>query len=321
MPSNDEIYNSMDPTNYLATNLEGDWYENYNNLVSQTAIPYYKVHTGQVFFIRNLRVEVMYTHEDIHPWAMNYFNNTSSVMRLTTLDTNGTGGIVPGSTPVSNMVLGDIQARASMVMRAAWGDYAKSDMVVTAHHGGTGCESELYQNIDAQIVLWSYSGAGALEYIGTSASDTTTQLVNQDWLSKTRWLYIVTGGTPSEDGTYTSVTLTIGTNGVAGMYQHLVTDNEETLAEKQAAGIEAFLGSLSGVQYNGSSATFQDSLTGITGTGDILAGKFTGGTHIFTRENMPTLELPVTEFVIEGEIGDRAEDLFDEGVAEFDVVL
>jgi len=40
-------------------------------------------------------------------------------------------------------------------MRAMYGEYLSSDMVQVAHHGGTGCEFELYDLIDAQCVWWT----------------------------------------------------------------------------------------------------------------------------------------------------------------------
>ena len=116
----------------------------------EKGVQYYKVHTGQRFFIGNLEIEVMYTHEDLHPWSMMFFNNSSTVLRMTAHETDGNGNILIGSNTVDMIVLGDIQARASQMLRATFGDALKTDMVVLAHHGGNGAEAALYEDINAR---------------------------------------------------------------------------------------------------------------------------------------------------------------------------
>ncbi len=212
-PSNDQSYNaqdnSMSPIYYLGTSK---WHTS-----NGVAIPYYKVHTGQRFFISNLEFEVMYTTEDLYPWATIFYNNTSAVIRLTSHNTNGDGTIISGSTSTSNMVLGDVMARGSMVMRATWGDYLKSDMVVCAHHCQNGCEGDLYELIDAQIV-WLTQSSEKINTIFFGSSNFSPQ--NRKLLENTHWLYMI-GGRPAtvETGAYYNVTVTMGEDGVAGLYE------------------------------------------------------------------------------------------------------
>lgn len=187
--SNDEIYNSYDPNQVTANRLNArSWYRNTDG----SYVQYYKVHTGQRFFIGNLEFEVLYTHEDLHPWSMMFFNNSSTVLRLTAHQTDGNGNIIVGDNTIDTVVLGDIQARASQMLRATWGDYLKADMVVTAHHGGNGAEAALYEKINAQVIWWSHTAKAAQGYMDETGTNTYVQQ-NVKWLKNTQWLYIIMG--------------------------------------------------------------------------------------------------------------------------------
>lgn len=56
-------------------------------------IPAVKLHTGQRFFVRNLRFDVLCTQEDVWPQSLENFNNTSCVLAL---EADGTRIIFPG---------------------------------------------------------------------------------------------------------------------------------------------------------------------------------------------------------------------------------
>ena len=109
-----------------------------------------RVHTGQTFWIRNAKVEVLYTPEDMYPDGIkNYekyadFNDTSVVTRLT----------IDGTT---YMNLGDSYAVASNTLVATYGDELKSDMSTIAHHGWGGGSKELYKCIDADRYFMPFS--------------------------------------------------------------------------------------------------------------------------------------------------------------------
>lgn len=273
--SNDEIYNSDDPNQTLANRIgTNDWLKN-----NGVPIPYYKVHTGQRFFIGNLEFEVMYTHEDIHPWPMLYYNNTSTVIRLTAHNTDGNGNILPDSASISNMALGDLQARGSMVMRAMWGDALKSDIVVTAHHGGGGIESECYELIDAQIILWSHVAESVEDYAGHPSPNSKIDTVNKKWLSNTHWYYIFSmcayENTLGSNEFY-NLTMTITKHGIVGLYE---------------GGDTEFIGALTNVA-GGSADTTLSFGTGKFGEKDT----YVGDGYIFHRDNfnyqIPTLPKP-----------------------------
>ena len=275
--SNDEIYNSMDPNQSVPNKIGTDnWYKN-----NGVAIPYYKVHTGQQFYIGNLEFEVMYTHEDIHPWGMIYYNNTSTVIRLTAHETDGAGSILLGENAISTMILGDLQARGSMVMRAMWGYYAKSDAVMSSHHGGNGIEGELYELIDAQLILWSMHANGVRSYVNESRAEGTSYVrENMEWIKNTNWLYIITGqplDVTVDDGANYNVTMTLTKDGIVG------------LAEGEEAA-NAFLGALRNVYRDTAPEAFS------FGTGIFNGSDYVGNGVLLWRGNftypMPGIVLP-----------------------------
>ena len=287
--SNDEIYNSMDPNQTVANKLGTlSWYKN-----NGTDIPYYKVHTGQKFFIGNLEFEVMYTHEDIHPWSMIYYNNTSTVIRLTAHETDGSGNILTGTGAISNLILGDLQVRGSMVIRALWGDYLKSDMVLSAHHGGNGIESECYELIDAQVILWSHCADGVKGHLDIPSS-TVYNAENIEWIKNTNWLYIFTGqplGATPGDNYHYNPTMTLSKDGITGLGE----------GEENA---NAFIAAITNV-YPGSAGTSFTWGTGIFNDEDGVAATYEGLGIILWRGNF-NFEMP-------------APDIFDEIDGKYDI--
>ena len=106
-----------------------------------------RMHTGQEFFIRNVKVEVLSTPEDIFPeHADRYydFNDTTAVMRLT----------VNGKTLLN---LGDAYHVSSRVLVGLWGNALKSDYCTLAHHGWGGGTRSLYDHIAPNAVLVPFS--------------------------------------------------------------------------------------------------------------------------------------------------------------------
>jgi len=318
-PSNDEIYNSMDPNPTIANLLESDnWYKNYDG----TYVQYYKVHTGQQFFIGNLEFEVMYTHEDIHPWAMLYFNNTSTVLRLTAHETDGNGNILVGKNAISLMNPGDLQARGSQQMRALWGDYLKSDMVLSSHHGGNGIEAASYYRIDAQIILWSHS-ANNVQSLANETSTSSYIMQNILWLKNTRWLYIFAGQPLDEtvgNKYHYNPTMTLTKDGVAGLPLNVCEGDTPLSDAELKTYADQFIAGLTN-EYPGSAGTTFGWGTGIyhkSASGDIT---YEGGTNnaglILWRGNS-TYELPDPVPLPEDDpTNDTAEDILGDDMIEF----
>jgi beta-lactamase superfamily II metal-dependent hydrolase len=81
------------------------------------------VHVGQVIYLADLKIEVLYTIESFAPQVCNAFNGTSVVMKMTFGD-----GTVYMST-------GDATGNALQICARMYGSYLKSDIVQVSHHG------------------------------------------------------------------------------------------------------------------------------------------------------------------------------------------
>lgn len=158
-------------------------------------LKYYKVHTGQTFWLANSKFEVLYTHEDLQPWSMQYYNDSGVVMRQTIYDTNGAVGSSTTAnktaTPTTMLWLGDAQNMPSAYMRAMWGSYLKSDMVQVAHHGAMGCEYPFYELVKPDILWWPtnmadfyniLSHSNASHYYNTVNAKLVYELASVDWI-------------------------------------------------------------------------------------------------------------------------------------------
>ena len=108
-----------------------------------------KIHTGQVFYFENLKIEVLYTHEDAYPKRMEYFNNSSSILRSTLKI--GKGATQTQSTMIW---LGDSERIGGRNICAMYGPTLDSDMVQVAHHGWNGVEVLTYELIAPEVVWW-----------------------------------------------------------------------------------------------------------------------------------------------------------------------
>ena len=119
-----------------------------------------KPYTGMQFWIRNAKIDVLYTYEAYFPNKLSIFNNSTMVTRMT----------VGGQTI---MWLGDIQNEGSNVICNMYGNYIKSDIVQVAHHGYTGATKELYRLVDPAIAFWpTNSSSFATQTAGTSTNAT-----------------------------------------------------------------------------------------------------------------------------------------------------
>jgi hypothetical protein len=147
--SDEEDYNSYNPTHYVRDRLT-----NVQSL-TQKGMKYVKMHTGEKFYLRNMEIEVLYTHEDLGEVRYDYFNDSSIAFRTTFYSTDGKGQ--REGVPTSMIWLGDLFQNGSKCMRAMYGAYLKSDMVQFAHHGFQGCELALYRLIAPTCVWWPSS--------------------------------------------------------------------------------------------------------------------------------------------------------------------
>jgi len=102
------------------------------------------LHAGMKMHFYGVDIEILTTHEDIYPRTVRYFNDTSTIFRVSA---NGT----------SFMVTGDICDQASDIASRRYGDYLKSDIVQVSHHANIGATTEFYDFVKPTVALWPTS--------------------------------------------------------------------------------------------------------------------------------------------------------------------
>lgn len=140
------IYNVPAETTRFNSYNPGNYYENgnINDLTLWMGTKQVIMHTGQTIQIRNLKLEVMYTVDDVYPDSIVKFNNSSFVHRF---------DVGEGANKQRMIIVGDIEEVASMRLVQMYGDELKCDIMQVAHHGYGG-SVELYARFKPDIVLW-----------------------------------------------------------------------------------------------------------------------------------------------------------------------
>ncbi len=106
-----------------------------------------KMHSGYKFYLRNVEFEVLYTHEDMHPHMLDYFNETSTVVRATIRNSGG-------GNPITFLFTGDMNRYTGYNLCAMYGSYIKSEMMTMAHHGWAGPYEFFYDTVAPKILWW-----------------------------------------------------------------------------------------------------------------------------------------------------------------------
>ena len=281
-PSSEESYNAhsinLNIQNRLGTE---NWFKGTSNGANDP-VPFYNVHTGQKFFVGNLEFEVMFTQEDMHPWSVKAFNNACAVIRLTVHAHDvANGGSVyaytPASSKVSAMSLGDIYARSARVLRATYGKYLESDLMMIAHHG-TGGEGELYQLINPQIILWQNTSAAVQSKTKNNAADRVA-LENLEMIQNTRWRYILTSRALSlASGEGYNLTMTFTKDGIPGL-------GEASTAAEVLSEANAFLAGLTNVAKTSAISYGTGYFVGYDFSTNQTATAYIGGGYLLWRGN------------------------------------
>lgn len=103
-----------------------------------------EAHPGQVYYIRNMKFEVLSTLE-LLPWQdIAFFNNTSTVLRM-----YFGGNVIT--------MMGDCGPNETEVVYNAYGDYLKTDILQVTHHGYVGATAELNSALAPTVALWPVS--------------------------------------------------------------------------------------------------------------------------------------------------------------------
>lgn len=108
---------------------------------------YVKLHTGQVLYLANIKIEVLMTHEDLNPTPINQYNDTNTVLRFFI-------GNKDSDTVTTVLWPGDSGLYQSRFLCAMYGSYLQSEIVQVAHHGNIGCDIAFYETVKARALLW-----------------------------------------------------------------------------------------------------------------------------------------------------------------------
>ena len=120
----------------------------------------YKVHSGQVFYIANAKIEVLYTHETLFPEVTEATNTTSLVMKMTFTESES-------GKQTTFLSTGDATSKAFKCVYSNFSDYIDCDILSMAHHGGTtGATGVLaepakntiaaYKAVSPTLALWPF---------------------------------------------------------------------------------------------------------------------------------------------------------------------
>ncbi len=162
-----------------------------------------KVHTGHKYYLANVELEALVTHEDVNPKRIDTSNDTCTVFRFSIKNTQAAA-----ADPTTVIWTGDANRYQSRFMCATYGDYLQSDMVQVAHHGAVGCESDFYDTVAPTVLWWpvayvSFQNQAKLENKGESGSlGVDYKLIYET--PSVKYIYV--------SDTY-NTTLTLGANG------------------------------------------------------------------------------------------------------------
>jgi beta-lactamase superfamily II metal-dependent hydrolase len=104
-------------------------------------IPVVLLHTGMTFYVDNLKIDTLCSHEDVFPGDNSNYNDSSVVIMITA---EGNKILIPG----------DAGHEESYILEARYPEYLKSDIVQQAHHGHFGTTENFYKLVDADLVLF-----------------------------------------------------------------------------------------------------------------------------------------------------------------------
>ena len=107
-----------------------------------SGIPIVKLHSGQHFYVRNLSVDVLCTHEDVYPESLENYNDCSTVLMI---EAEGCRICIPG----------DAGMQESDCMTTRFTEKTlHCDVMQQAHHGHFGTSVQFYTLANAKLVLF-----------------------------------------------------------------------------------------------------------------------------------------------------------------------
>lgn len=107
-----------------------------------SGIPIVKLHSGQRFYVRNMRADVLCTHEDVYPESLENYNDSSTVLML---EVDGSKISIPG----------DAGKNESDILTSRFtAETLRCDIMQQAHHGHMGTSAAYYRLSHANVVLF-----------------------------------------------------------------------------------------------------------------------------------------------------------------------
>lgn len=127
----------------------GDWMDTlrhyykmfFDGLKAHPEIDVIRLHTGQSFYVDNLKIDVLCSHEDVFPGDNSNFNDSSVVLMVSA---EGSKILFPG----------DAGHEESYILEARYPEYLKADIVQQSHHGHFGTTDNFYRLVGASVALF-----------------------------------------------------------------------------------------------------------------------------------------------------------------------
>ena len=139
IPSLDVKYREQDLQDYHSS--VNEWLPAVFNSFPEAKV--HKVHAGQSFNVGGVGLEILYTHEMIHPYRYDLAANDTSVVSRIFIN----GKTVFFSADISG-------GTACRMIHNMYGSYLKSDIYQVAHHGWHSDAIEFYYDVDPKTVVW-----------------------------------------------------------------------------------------------------------------------------------------------------------------------
>lgn len=136
------ICNMPSSEHQTQTNLSGN-VTKLNRAISACHAQVTKAHPGQVFYLRNAKLEILYTLDLYDNTKLDEVNTSSVVSKLTLEDQ-------------SFLMLGDMSYNAQVTVMERYPTAIRSDFVQLAHHG-LNAGTDFYEAVGAQYALWPAS--------------------------------------------------------------------------------------------------------------------------------------------------------------------
>lgn len=140
-----KIYENFIPEKMLPVDVfstaDRSFTASFRALIKEKAIPRYRPHALDMFYIGDLKITVLCNYEDLLPEVPKNYNDSS----LTFLVQAGEDRV---------LFLGDAGHMESEVLKTRYGSDLKCDIVQQAHHGHFGVTPDLYKKANAAVALF-----------------------------------------------------------------------------------------------------------------------------------------------------------------------